>query len=76
MGSLCIQYLNAPQIHYNRSGKPIAFIANLSNKEGNFSLIKIKVTSICVFPYIKDKGTMDSILTHGDKFPGRTPLLY
>ncbi len=33
-GSLCIQYLYAPQIHFNLDGKPIAFIGNLSNKNG------------------------------------------
>ena len=27
-GSLCIQYLFAPQIHYDLSGTPIAFIGN------------------------------------------------
>ena len=31
-GSLCIQYLFAPQIHYDLSGTPIAFIGNSSNK--------------------------------------------
>jgi hypothetical protein len=49
-GSLCVQYLYAPKIHYILSGKPIAFIGNSSNKEGEFSLIKINITSICVFP--------------------------
>jgi hypothetical protein len=68
-GSLCIQYLYAPQIHNNLSGQPIAFIGNLSNKEGEFSLIKINIMSICLFPYIKDKATMDCTLTHGDEFP-------
>jgi hypothetical protein len=68
-GSLCILYLYASQIHYNLFGKPIAFIGNSSNKEGEFSLIKIVVTSICLNPYIKDKAIMDSNLTHGDEFP-------
>ncbi len=31
-GSLCTQYLYAPQIHFNPAGKPIAFIGNLSKK--------------------------------------------
>ncbi len=31
-GSLCIQYLFAPQILYNLSGTPITFIGNSSNK--------------------------------------------
>jgi hypothetical protein len=69
LGSLCTQYLYAPQIHFNLAGKPIAFIGNLSNKMGEFSLIKIDVTSICLFPYIKDKATMDVSLNHGDDLP-------
>ncbi len=48
-GSLCIQYLYAPQIHYDLSGKPIAFTGNLSSKEGKFSLIKTNVTSTCLY---------------------------
>jgi hypothetical protein len=32
-------------------------------------LIKINVTSICLFPYIKDKATMDANLTYGDDMP-------
>jgi hypothetical protein len=34
-----------------------------------FSLIKVEVTSICLFPYIKDKVTMDVSLNHGDDLP-------
>jgi hypothetical protein len=63
------QYLYTPQIHFNLSGKPIVFIRNLSNKMGKFSLIKINVTSICLFPYIKDKVTMDDSLNYGDDLP-------
>ncbi len=40
-GSLCTQFLYAPQIHFNLAGNPIAFIGNSSNKMGKFSLIKI-----------------------------------
>ncbi len=58
-----------PQIHFNLAGKPIAFIGNSSNKMGEFSLIKIDVTSIHLFPYIKDKSTMDVSLNHGDDLP-------
>jgi hypothetical protein len=68
-GSLCTQYLYAPQIHFNLTGNPIAFIGNSSNKKGKFRLIKIDVASICLFPYIKDKTTMDANLTHGDDKP-------
>jgi hypothetical protein len=68
-GPLCTQYLYAPQIHFNLAGKPIAFIGNSSNKMGEFSLIKIDITSIRLFPYIKDKATMDVSLNHGDDLP-------
>jgi hypothetical protein len=60
---------SAPQIHYNLSEHPIMFIGNSSNKEGELSLIKVSVTSIHLFPYVKDKVTIDSTLTHGDEFP-------
>ncbi len=68
-GSLCTQFLYAPQIHFNPAGNPIAFIGNSSKKMGEFSLIKIDVTSIRLFPYIKDKATMDANLNHGDDMP-------
>jgi hypothetical protein len=68
-GSLCTQFLYAFQIYFNLAGKPLAFIGNLSNKMGEFILNKIDITSICFFPYIKDKATMDTSLNHGDDLP-------
>ncbi len=68
-GSLCTQFLYAPQIHFNLASDPIAFIGNSSKKMGEFSLIKIDGTSICLFPYIKDKATMDANLNHEDNMP-------
>ena len=68
-GSLCLQYLFAPQIHCNLSGEPITFIGNSSNKKGEFSMIKVNVESICAFAYIKDKATWTTDLTHGDNIP-------
>jgi hypothetical protein len=68
-GSLCTQYLYAPQIYFNLAGNPIAFIGNLSNKIGKFSLIKIDVTFIHLFPCIKNKGTMEVSLNHRDDLP-------
>ena len=62
-GSLCTQYLYAPQIHFNLAGKPIAFIGNTSNKMGEFSLIKIDVTSNRLFPYIKVRPLWTSVST-------------
>ncbi len=34
-----------------------------------FNLIKINITSIFLFPDVEDEATMDTNLTHGDKFP-------
>ena len=59
----------APQIHYDLSGGPIAFIGNSSNKKGEFSMVKINVKSIHVFAYIKDKATWATNLIHGDDIP-------
>jgi hypothetical protein len=36
---------------------------------GEYNLIKINVTSIHHFPYIKDKATIDANLNHGDDMP-------
>ncbi len=41
----------------------------LFHKMGELSLVKIDITPICLFPYIKDKATMDDSLNHGDDFP-------
>ncbi len=68
-GSLHTQYLYAPQILFNLAGKPIVLIGNSSNKMGKFSLITIDISSIRLFPYIKDKVTMDVSLNHGDDLP-------
>ena len=68
-GSLCLQYLFTPQIHYNLSGEPINFIGNSCNKKGKFSMIKINVKSIRAFAYIKDKATWTTDLIHGDNIP-------
>ncbi len=39
---------------------------------GEFSLIKIDVTSIRLFPYVNDKGTMVVSLNHGDDLPKKS----
>jgi hypothetical protein len=68
-GSMCIQYLYAPQIHFDLSGNPIALISNSSNKKGEISLIKVDITSIRFFPFIMAKANFDSHLLHGDNIP-------
>ncbi len=67
--SLCLHYLFAPQIHYDLSGGPIAFIGNPSNKKGKFRMIKINVKSIRACAYIKDEATWATNLIHGDDIP-------
>jgi hypothetical protein len=72
-GSLCLQYLFAPQFHYNLSSGPIAFIGNSSNKIGKFSMIKNNIKSIHALTYIKDKATWATNLIHGDDIPNDKP---
>ena len=64
-----MQYLFAPQTHYDLSGTPIAFIGNSSIKKGEFSMIKVNIKSIRAFAHIKDKGTWTPDLTHGEDIP-------
>ncbi len=68
-GSLSLQYLYAPQLHYNLSGKLIAVIGNCLNKPGKFTMIKIDVASIRAFPLFKDKTIIDAALSHGKDIP-------
>jgi hypothetical protein len=68
-GSLCIQYLFAPQIHYDLSGTLITFIGNSSNKKGEFSMVKVNFESIRAFAYIKDKATWAPDLPHEEDTP-------
>ncbi len=52
-GSITLQYLFDPMIHHNDlSGMPTIIICNSSNKNGEFSLVKIKTASFRLFPYI------------------------
>jgi hypothetical protein len=40
-------------------------IGNSSNKKGEFSLIKIKIASFKLFPYIAPRKDFDPLLAHG-----------
>ena len=40
-GSMCIQYLYAPQVHYDFSGTPLAIVGNSSNKKANLALLRL-----------------------------------
>ncbi len=68
-GSMRIQYLYAPQVHYDLSGTPLAIVGNSSNKKGEFSLIEVDIASFCLFPFIDVKATFDQHLSHGDDIP-------
>ncbi len=47
-----LHFLNAPHVHTDLGGTPVAIIGNSSNKIGKFSCIKIEISSFQIFPYI------------------------
>jgi hypothetical protein len=51
-------------IHHTLSGAPPSIIGNSSNKKGEFSLIRKKITSFQLFPYIAPKKNFDPLLAH------------
>jgi hypothetical protein len=63
-GSNTLQYLFDPMIYHNLSGAPTKIIRNSSNKKGEFSLIKIKIASFQLFPYLAPKKGTDPLLVH------------
>jgi hypothetical protein len=64
-GSTTLQYLFDLMIHHNLSGVPTTIIGNSSNKKGEFSLVKIKIASFQLVPYIAPKQNFDPLLAHG-----------
>ncbi len=68
-GSLCTQFLYAPSNPFQPCQGPHCLHWKCVQQNGWVHLIKINVTSICLFPYIKDKATMDANLNHGDDMP-------
>jgi hypothetical protein len=62
-----MQYLFDLMIHHDLTGNPTTIIGNSSNKQGEFSLVKINIASFCLFPYLGSKGTFDTLLPHGNK---------
>ena len=58
-GSTVLQYIFDPRIHRNLSGKPATIIGNASNKQGEFSLVKIELASFHQFPYLAPKKNFD-----------------
>jgi hypothetical protein len=51
--------------HHDLSGAPTTIIGNSSNKNGEFSLVKIEIASFWLFPYIAPKNDFDPLLVHG-----------
>ncbi len=49
------------------TGNPTTIIGNSSNKQGQFSLIKVDVASFHLFPYLGPERTFDTLLPHSDK---------
>ncbi len=64
-GSTTLQDLFDLMICHNLSGAPTTIIGNSSNKKGQFSLVKIKITSFQLFPYIAPNKDFDPLLAHG-----------
>jgi hypothetical protein len=64
-GSTTLQYLFNLMVHHDLTGNPITIIGNSSNKQGEFSLVKIDIASFRLFPYIAPKRTFDTLLSHG-----------
>jgi hypothetical protein len=68
-GSTTLQYLFDPMIHHDLTGNPTKIISDSSNKQGEFSLVKVNIASFRLFPYLGPEHTFDTRLPHGDKLP-------
>jgi hypothetical protein len=66
-GSTTLHYLFDPMIHHDLSGNPTTIIGNSSNKQGEFSLVKVDIASFHLFRYLGPKHTLDTLLPHGDE---------
>jgi hypothetical protein len=67
LGFTTLQYLFDPMIHHDLTGNPTTIIENSSNKQGEFSLVKVDIASFRLFPYLGPERTFDTLLPHGDK---------
>jgi hypothetical protein len=54
-------------IHHVLTGNRTTIIGNSSNKQREFSLVKVDIASFCLFPYLGPKRTFDTLLPHGDE---------
>jgi hypothetical protein len=51
-GSTTLQYHFEPMIHHDLTGNPTTIIGDSSNKQGEFSLVKVHIASFRLFPYL------------------------
>jgi hypothetical protein len=72
-GSTTLQYLFDPIIHHDLTGNPTTIIGNFSNKQGEFSLVKVDIASFRLFPYLGPKHTFDTLLPLGDELTEKLP---
>jgi hypothetical protein len=66
-GFTTLQYLFELMIHHDLTGNPTTIIGNSSNKQGEFSLVKVDIASFRLFPYLGPKHAFDTLLPHSDK---------
>ena len=69
MGSNCFQYLFNLKVHKKLDGTVSAIIGNSSNIAGEFSLRKVDVCSIRLFPVVNLRTTFQDSLVTGADFP-------
>jgi hypothetical protein len=53
--------------HHDLTGNPATIIRNSSNKQGEFSLVKVDIASFRLFPYLGPERTFDTLLHHDDE---------
>ena len=70
MGSNCLQYLFNIKVHKRLDGMVSAFIGNLSDVVSEFSLQKVDVGSLRLFPVVNLHLTFQDSLVLGADFPG------
>jgi hypothetical protein len=66
-GSTTLQYLFDLMIHHDLTRNPTTIIRNSSNKQGEFSLVKVDIASFRLFFFLGPECTFDTLLPHGDE---------
>jgi hypothetical protein len=64
--STTLRYLFNPLTHHRPDCKSNHHHRKFSNKQGEFSLVKVDTASFRLFPYIGPERTFDTLLPHGD----------